>query len=638
MSQESNASSCLIEYGATFQKEPLASQFSLPLTHISVHDGDDESIDGVDDKVRNDEENILFNPLVDNVKITDKYETICDNAEDVEIDVILKGRKSMHWSTKHEDSAFLSLQELLDKDDSDSSNVENDEIKNTKKDTENHVDNTPGITVIPTKTPVSKYESQNNETRSISTHAVSHKGDVYNQTSMITPAFARNPFSAQTPSTFTSRTLSMQNSKNTVESIMKKQQKQRSKQEKIAKNTSSLRNTSSASVTPSAINYDDAFSKRLLSVGRTPSSTSNTKNVSGYRGFSMNMFTPLTNRSNANALGSVSSQWKSNERSVRRHCGEGNESKSLTQAQKLARATQTSSLFDKQKRTFSNTQYTWNNDESDQHAFGPTFLSKKKRKSLDQDIIDVEEQTNTQSPTRSKLSNTPRSKDGTCTSSIQWSVHGSNGGTASTSPYQTPPRSSKKSQGPLSRLLNSMRRSIDADSVRLQSGLFAYQPEDAKRFDVNNPRNRAETIMDVTVIGDHLKPFVNDEAKVVVLGYVHNFLKNKRMIQTLQMPSRVGKIRNIAAPHTNTTICNDCEEEGAHGNMDLFNNPTFMLICLTRENYSELSVCDGKQLRLYNPIIVQSFGSTRFSIVVGTRLCEVRPVELPHLPKVPTRF
>jgi hypothetical protein len=636
MSQESNASSCLIEYGATFQKEPLASQFSLPLSHISVHDGDDESIDGVDDKFRNVEENILVNPLVDNVKITDKHETICDNVEDVEIDVILKGRKSMHWSTKHEDSAFLSLQKLLDKDDSDNSNVENDEIEITKKDMENHVDNTIGITVIPTKTPVSKYESQNNETRSISTHAVSHKGGVYNQASMITPAFVRNPFNAQTPSTFTSRISSVQNSKNTVASIMKKQQKQRSKKEKIAKNTSSTKKTSSASITPSAINYDDAFSKRLLSVGRSPSSTSNTKNVSGNRGFSMNMFTPLTNKSNS--LGSVSSQWKSNEPLAGRHCGEGNEIKSLTQAQKLARATQTSSLFDKQKRTISNTRYTWNNDESDQHAFGPTFLSKKKRKSLNQDIIDVEEQTNTQSPTRSKLSNTPRSKTSTCTSSNQWSVHELNGGTASTSPYQTPQRSSKRSQGPLSRLLNSMRRSIDADSARLQSGLFAYHPEDNKRFDVNNPRNRAETIMDVTVVGDHPKPFVNDEAKVVVLGYVHNFLKNKRMIQTLQMPSRVGKIRNIAAPHTNTTICNDCEEDSVHGNMDLFNHPTFMWICLTRENYFELSVGDGKQLRLYNPIVLQSFGSTRFSIVVGTRLCEVRPMELPHLPKVPTRF
>lgn len=631
MSQESNASSCLIEYGTTFQNESFASQFSLPFSHVSVHDGNDES----DDQSESVENNILANQLVCSAKIVEKNDTNCDNVEyDDDIDVILKGRNSMHQSTKHEDSAFLSLQELLDKDDSDCSIVNNDRIEDAEKDTVKSVDISLGVdTTIPTKTPVSKYKSKNNETPSISTHDVSHAGDAFDQSSMITPALSRNMHYSQAPATFTSTILSMQKPNNTVESIIRKQQKQRAKKEKLAKTIGSSVNTSAISIAPSAINYDDPFSKRLLSNGRPLPSSSNVKNISGYRGFTMSMFTPLTNKSNNS--GPVSSQRKSNQSLTRRDSCEKNESTTLTQAQKLARATQSSSLFDKRKRISSNMQYNWNNDETDQHAFGPTFLSKKKRKSLNQDIIDIEDKLNTQSPTRSKLSNPTRLNEGSYTPTNLWSAKESNYRSTPTSPYQTPPRSSKKSQGPLSRLLNSMRRSIDADSARLQSGMFAYHPEDDKRIDVNNPRNRAETIMDITIVGDNPKPFVNDETKIVVLGYVHDFFKNKKMIRTVQMPSRRGKIRNIAAPHT-TTICDDFEEEGVIDNVVSFHHPEFAWICFTRENYFELSVSDGKQLRLYNPIVLESFGSTRLSIVVGTKLCEARPMGLPQLSKVPT--
>ena len=633
MSQGSNASSCLIEYGATFQSEPFASQFSLPFSHVSVQ-CDDESDDDAFRKSEDDGTNMHLNMQLDNGKIANTNETNADDADDDGIDVILKGRNPMRQSTKYEDSAFLSLQELLDQDESDRSTMKNDDIQVTEKETETNLDNAL-VNTIPIKTPISAIANEDNEKQNMHSNVISCKGDVYDQSPMITPAFARNSFYTQTPSTFTSTVLSTQKPKNTIESIIRKQQKQRSKKEKISKNTSSSVQSSLAPITPSAINYDDAFSKRLWNVAKPSSRTSNVKTMSVANELSKSMVTPFTNQSEK--VLATSSQMRSNHRLSGRGFGEGKESKVLTQAQKLARATQSSSLFDTRKQGSSSTQYTWNNDKSDEHAFGPTFLSKKKRKSLNLDIIDIDDKMNTKSPTRSNVYHTTRFNQTVASPINRSPASQSNYGATHTSPYQTPPRSSKKSQGPLLRLLHSMRRSIDADSARLQSGMFAYRSEDDTRIDVNDPRNRAETIMDLTIVGDNPKPFINDESKVVVLGYVHDFFKNKGMIRTVQMPMRWGKIRNIAAPN-NTAIRDDCDLKDVKDDLELFNDPAFVWICFTRENYFELSIGNGKQLRLYNPIVLESFGSNSFSIVIGTRLCEARPMGLPQLPKVPSHI
>lgn len=635
MSQESKASSCLIEYGASFQGEPFASQFSLPFSHVSVQ-GDDESDDDAFRKKENGT-NIFINMQTDKANATNTNETNADDSEDDGIDVILKGRNSMRQSTKHEDSAFLSLQELLDQDENDESGhstVKNDKIEVAEKEAETNFHNAL-VNTIPTKTPVSAFANEDNETQNMHSNVISYKGDMHDQSPMITPAFARNSFYTQTPSTFSSTVLSTRKPKNTIESIIRKQQKQRSKNKKIEKNTSSSVQSSFASITPSEINYDDAFSKRLLNVAKPSSCTSNVKKMSVAKEVSRSMVTPFTNKSEK--LLATNSQMRSHHRLSGRGFGEVNDSKILTQAQKLARATQSSSLLDKRKGGSSSTQYTWSNDKSDEGAFGPTFLSKKKRKSLHLDIIDVDDKMNSKSPTRSNLCHSTRFNQTVGTPINRSPASKSNYGATYTSPYQTPPRSSKKSQGPLLRLLHSIRRSIDADSARLQSGMFPYHSGDDTRIDVNDPRNRAETIMDLTIVGDNPKPFINDESKVVVLGYVHEYFRNKGMIRTVQMPIRWGKIRNIAAPN-NTAIHDDCESKDDKEDLGLFNDPAFVWICFTRENYHELSIGSGKQLRLYNPIVLESFGSNSFSIVVGTRLCEARPMGLPQLPKVPSHI
>jgi hypothetical protein len=89
---------------------------------------------------------------------------------------------------------------------------------------------------------------------------------------------------------------------------------------------------------------------------------------------------------------------------------------------------------------------------------------------------------------------------------------------------QKPKSKRRKTKGPLTKLLHITRVSLEADCARLRSGSYPYRPFEMRKHDVNDPRNRADTIMDVTVL-EYPAPFAasKEDFMVVALGLVHEY-------------------------------------------------------------------------------------------------------------------
>ena len=91
----------------------------------------------------------------------------------------------------------------------------------------------------------------------------------------------------------------------------------------------------------------------------------------------------------------------------------------------------------------------------------------------------------------------------------------------------TPPhakwRRAKTVTGEWARRLIALRNSRSNDSLRLQNKSFARQ----RIFDWNDPRKRAKTYTDVTIMGQYNGPWVNlpEDTKITVLGYIHRHVQ-----------------------------------------------------------------------------------------------------------------
>jgi hypothetical protein len=169
-----------------------------------------------------------------------------------------------------------------------------------------------------------------------------------------------------------------------------------------------------------------------------------------------------------------------------------------------------------------------------------------------------------------------------------------------TSFHSPPPkRSTRKLIGTLAKRLKTLRDSSIGDSIRLQSGQY---PFGAKSTNWNDPRSRASSYLDVTIIGE-AKCWENDPKKLTTLAYVHRYCTVK---ESSTLPTK-----------------------------------GFVWLCLTHEMARMQSVRVGLSLRIYNAVVVPwNEASTPHAlsyniqhIVFDTQLCEPYPDTLPPLPE-----
>ena len=156
---------------------------------------------------------------------------------------------------------------------------------------------------------------------------------------------------------------------------------------------------------------------------------------------------------------------------------------------------------------------------------------------------------------------------------------------ASTPPFRKR-RRSKAATGEWGRRLVSLRNSLSNDSVRLQNKAFARQ---RILLDVSDPRKRAKTCIDVTILGQYIGPWINvpEDTKVTVLGYVH--YHTQRIIKNC-----TDKDRHFAC-HQQTQKPEDTKTVSK----DILAWFTFTLATARR-----IELQQGCKLRIYNAIIL----------------------------------
>ena len=149
------------------------------------------------------------------------------------------------------------------------------------------------------------------------------------------------------------------------------------------------------------------------------------------------------------------------------------------------------------------------------------------------------------------------------------------------SPLSSPPeRKTHQKKGPVAKRLQSLRDEARGDLVRLQSGQYPFS---LKNSDRNDPRNRATTICDITILGTPIGAGKLSTA----LSYIHNW----------EIPqSSVGS----SDPHGLAWIAFAVET--------------------TRYN----SLVPGSELRIYNAVAVAVEGNIPF-MVFCTQLSEPYP-------------
>lgn len=327
-------------------------------------------------------------------------------------------------------------------------------------------------------------------------------------------------------------------------------------------------------------------------------------------------------------------------------------------------------------------------------SFGPSFLNNKKRKRPTMDTVVDDDNCSTDgnlqfrasldrpvSPSANKNDSyhftdmkkdaifaTPRpTRIKTSAGSNSLGKSPNSGGSLSTGKRngQSPQRRKKKI-GPLSRMLQSIRGSIEADWVRF--GTYPYRPQAERKRDVNDPRNRAESFMDVTILGQPVerRPGNSTSAtgtalnsssnanymytytpdKVVIKGLIHSFVRNESRMKSGRVPRRAKRFRFIASPdlaasagEVNPTDDSDTNQKDLVSPdtlQVLETTPSYAWLCFTRETFAELGIDDGFQLRVYNArtIDISSFSASKektYPFVACTRLCEVYPKDLPTL-------
>ena len=186
--------------------------------------------------------------------------------------------------------------------------------------------------------------------------------------------------------------------------------------------------------------------------------------------------------------------------------------------------------------------------------------------------------------------------------------------------------------GPLRKRLQAIRSALDGDAIRLQSGQYPFTLRQS--VDRNDPRNRATTVCDLTIVGhcvpwstagEYSSGYNNTKQQqqqcrlVTVLSYVHSWMR--------------PLVRSLAAANSDTTTTTSSDNNTS-------NNGTLGLVwaVFTHSKAQEQSLGKGTQLRVYNAICIpagDSGSSAVQKMMLCTNLCEPYPSSLlPPLPDV----
>ena len=189
-------------------------------------------------------------------------------------------------------------------------------------------------------------------------------------------------------------------------------------------------------------------------------------------------------------------------------------------------------------------------------------------------------------------------------------------------------RATSSAAGALSKRLSAIRDGIKGDTVRFQSGQYPFS---MSSLDMNDPRNRAKTYMDVTILGNSMD---RQQQRVTLLGFVHTFA-----YKAVAVAAAASKVES---------------EEASSSTPTNLQPNSLAWICFTYETAREKKVGVGSQLRIYNAVPVpltvslvhnDDENKNRLSasphsnvkwIVLCTSLCENYPSCLPKLPNVET--
>jgi hypothetical protein len=185
--------------------------------------------------------------------------------------------------------------------------------------------------------------------------------------------------------------------------------------------------------------------------------------------------------------------------------------------------------------------------------------------------------------------------------------------------------------GFLVRRLKALRDATKADTLRLQSyglgGAGADRHLPSSYFVMNDPRSKAESYMDLTLVGDDCWACDPQHEKVTYVAYCHN--------------------HHVRSPER-TLPANSMTDRDQSAPTSSFSQ-TFLLLSVTFGTARERDLPTTRQLRVYNPIVVSVVkgGDEAFSaakpagvvakhVVLATYLCEPYPRGLPALPAPPT--
>jgi hypothetical protein len=104
--------------------------------------------------------------------------------------------------------------------------------------------------------------------------------------------------------------------------------------------------------------------------------------------------------------------------------------------------------------------------------------------------------------------------------------------------FASPPPSKRRKTGVLLSHLQKLRSEILGDTIRFQSGEYPYR-EKKSMFDMNDPRSRAKSYMDITILGD-ASSFGLDticSKQVIVFAHVHDHIELTQGIDAARAPS-----------------------------------------------------------------------------------------------------
>jgi len=181
------------------------------------------------------------------------------------------------------------------------------------------------------------------------------------------------------------------------------------------------------------------------------------------------------------------------------------------------------------------------------------------------------------------------------------------------------PTRKSKQMGPLMKRLKAIRSGTEGDAIRLRSGQFPFS---VRGMDRNDPRNRATTVCNVTLLGNPIAWGSDSVGEHKSSAGGHHAGNHHRLVTALSY------VHSWTRPLVRSTT-NDSPGEDMLG---------LVWAVFTYDKAREQSLGKGTQLRIYNAVgLMPPLGTDGDSerMLLSTNLCEPYPSSsLPPLPDV----